>query len=159
MRLLVDPRGTGDARAGRPRPSGGGKLPCVNSVGYFETIDADECRRLIGDADVGRVAWVSPTGGLQVLPVNYALLGDVIVFRVAHGSVLEELSHPVAVAFQVDDLDASTATGWAVLVQGESRAWDGEVPVAQPWAPGRREVAVAIEARSWSGRSVSAEEA
>ena len=62
------------------------------------------------------------------------------------------------VAFQVDDLDGQTATGWSVLVQGTTGPWAGEVPVLSPWAPGRREVAVAIEPTSWSGRSVSADE-
>lgn len=130
----------------------------MDSLGYFVTIDADECRRLLGDASVGRVSWVSQAGGIQVLPVTYGLIGDTIVFRVAEGSILEELTQPVEVAFQVDDLDGGTATGWAVLVHGTSGAWSGEIPVGRPWAPGRRELAVAIEARSWSGRSVSADE-
>ena len=65
---------------------------------------------------------------------------------------------PRAVAFQVDDLDGQTATGWSVLVPGRTGPWSGEVPVISPWAPGRREVAVAIEPTSWSGRSVSADE-
>ncbi len=130
----------------------------MDSLGYFVTIDSDECRRLLGDAIVGRVSWVSEEDGLQVLPVNYALVGDRIVFRVAEGSILEELTQPVEVAFQVDDLDGETATGWAVLVHGTSGAWSDDVPVRTPWAPGRRDVAVAIEPSSWSGRSVSAEE-
>lgn len=112
----------------------------------------------MGDAVVGRVSWVSEDGRLQVLPVNYGLVDDRIVFRVAQGTVLEELATPRAVAFQVDDLDGQTATGWSVLVQGTTGPWAGEVPVLSPWAPGRREVAVAIEPTSWSGRSVSADE-
>ena len=121
------------------------------------TIDPDECRSLIGDATVGRVSWVSQSRGIQVLPVNFVLVGNRIVFRVAEGTILQELTQPVEVAFQVDDLDASTATGWAVLVQGTTRAWDGELPTTNAWAPGRRELGVAIEATSWSGRSVSAD--
>ncbi len=112
----------------------------------------------MGDAVVGRVSWVSEDGRLQVLPVNYGLVDDRIVFRVAQGTILEELATPRAVAFQVDDLDGQTATGWSVLVQGRTGPWSGEVPVISPWAPGRREVAVAIEPTSWSGRSVSADE-
>lgn len=130
----------------------------MDSLGYFVTIDSDECRRLISDAVVGRVSWVSEEDGIQVLPVNYAMVGDRIVFRVAEGSVLEQLAEPVEVAFQVDDLDPETATGWAVLVHGRSGPWSGDVPGLAPWAPGRREVTVAIEPISWSGRSVSADD-
>ena len=112
----------------------------------------------MADAVVGRVSWVSPRNGIQILPVNYALVGDLIVFRVATGSLLEELAEPVDVAFQVDDLDRETGTGWAVLVQGVTQAWAGDMPPVTPWAPGRREVTVAITGSSWSGRSVSADD-
>lgn len=131
----------------------------MNSLGYFVTIDPDECRRLIGDAVVGRVSWLSKSRGLQVLPVNFVLVNDRIVFRVAQGSVLEELTQPVEVAFQVDDLDGATATGWAVLVQGTTASWDGDLRAISAWAPGERDLGVAITPTAWSGRSVSAEEA
>lgn len=128
--------------------------------GYFVTIEPDECRRLLGAGVVGRVAWVSPTAGLQVLPVNYTVVGESIVFAVAPGSVLHELAEPRDVAFQVDDLDPETATGWAILVQGRSAAHTASDALANlPWAPGPRTVAVAIEPVALSGRSVSADEA
>ena len=130
----------------------------MTDLGYIVTIDPDECRRLLGEAVVGRVSWVSRTRGIQVLPVNFALVGDRIVFRVDEGSILAELTQPVEVAFQVDDLDQQTATGWAVLVQGTASKWDGKVPDLQSWAPGFRDVAVAIEPTRWSGRSVSADD-
>ena len=56
----------------------------MNSLGYFVTIDPDECRRLIGDAVVGRVSWLSKSRGLQVLPVNFVLVNDRIVAAVVH---------------------------------------------------------------------------
>ena len=130
----------------------------MTSLGYIVTIDPDECRRLLGDAVVGRVCWVSKTQGIQVLPVNFVLVEDRIVFHVAEGSILQELTRPVEVAFQVDDLDKETATGWAVLVQGTADRWTGAVPELEAWAPGYRELTVAIEPRHWSGRSVSADE-
>lgn len=131
----------------------------MDSLGYFVTIDADECRRLLGDAVVGRVSWVSAEHGIQVLPVNYGVVGEQIVLRVATGTVLEELASGVDVAFQVDDLDRTTGTGWAVLAQGTTARWTGEVPVITPWALGSRELAVAITPTHLSGRSVSADEA
>jgi len=135
-----------------------GKLACVDSQGYIMTIEPDECRRLLAEAVVGRVSWVSPTRGIQVLPVNYEFEGDRVLFRVASHSVLAELIAPTEVAFEVDDLDAETATGWSVLGQGTSRGFDGAVPDTSPWAPGDRATAIAVDLRAVSGRSVSRED-
>lgn len=129
------------------------------TVGHFLTIDPDECRRLLGDASVGRVSWVS-SDGLQVLPVNYVLVDDSVVFRVAAGTILAELTTPAQVAFEVDDLDQATATGWSVLLRGRSSAYEGDpaAVASRAWAPGVRDVVVKIAPHSWSGRAVSAEE-
>lgn len=126
--------------------------------GYFLPIAPDECRRLLGDATVGRVSWVSGQG-IHVLPVNYGVDGSSIVFQVAADSLLAELVQPVDVAFQVDDLDPVTATGWSVLVQGTTRPYGGDATLVVPraWAPGERLLAVEVVARSYSGRSVSAD--
>lgn len=127
--------------------------------GYFVTIEPDECRRLLGEALVGRVSWESSRSGQLVLPVNFALVDDQVVFTVAKESVLSELSTPTAVAFEVDDLDNSTATGWSVLVQGTTGLYDGDADLRSlPWAPGVRDVTIAITPTAMSGRAVSADE-
>lgn len=106
---------------------------------------------------VGRVAWVSPAG-LQVLPVTYSCNDDLICFRVDPASVMGELAHPVAVAFEVDDIDVATATGWSVLVHGTASAHDGstELHLPAPWAPGNRSLIVVITPSTYSCRAVSA---
>ncbi|HSN44523.1 MAG TPA: pyridoxamine 5'-phosphate oxidase family protein, partial [Propionibacteriaceae bacterium] len=113
--------------------------------GHFLTIDPDECRRLLADANVGRVCWLS-SAGLQVLPVNYGVAEGAVVFRVAPASILAELVRPVDVVFEVDDLDGTTATGWSVLVRGSTVQFTGDVDavVPHPWAPGDRSLGVAI---------------
>ncbi|MDO5534145.1 MAG: pyridoxamine 5'-phosphate oxidase family protein [Propionibacteriaceae bacterium] len=125
--------------------------------GHFLTIEPDECRRLLDAASVGRVGWTSGEG-IQVLPVNYAMSGDQIVFRVASGSVLEHLTEPNDVVFEVDDLDDETATGWSVVARGRSGEFEGGM-VALPaaWAPGVRDVLVALTITSLSGRAVSSD--
>lgn len=126
--------------------------------GHFLTIDPDECRRLLADAGVGRVCWNS-SQGLQALPVNYGLAEGAIVFRVAADTLLAELVQPVDVVFEVDDIDATTATGWSVLVHGSTVQFAGDVAtvVPHPWAPGVRAVGVAIIPSTFSGRSVVAD--
>lgn len=123
--------------------------------GHFLTIEPDECRRLLQDAGVGRVCWQS-SAGLVVLPVNYGVAEGSIVFRVASDSLMAELVHPVDVVFEVDDIDPTTATGWSVLVRGSTVQFTGDVTavVARPWAPGERNVGIAIIPSTYSGRSV-----
>ena len=126
--------------------------------GHFVTIEPDECRRLLADARVGRICWQS-SHGLQVLPVNYGMDDGHVVFRVDPESLLAELSEPVEVVFQIDDLDTTTATGWSVLVRGVTSRATGDLDavVARPWAPGHRMVGIAITPSQFSGRSVVAD--
>ena len=54
---------------------------------------------------------------MLVLPVNYVLDGDVIVFRSDPGEKLDAIDgHPAS--FQIDFIDAFHHTGWSVLVRG-----------------------------------------
>ena len=97
--------------------------------------------------------------GLQVLPVSYVSSAGLIYFRTNPDTVMGELAGPVAVAFEVDDIDVTTATGWSVLVQGVARAHDdtaGDLRVPEAWAPGDRALTVVITPSACSGRSVSA---
>ncbi|MDQ6796858.1 MAG: pyridoxamine 5'-phosphate oxidase family protein [Actinomycetota bacterium] len=56
-------------------------------------------------------------GKPEVLPVNYGLDGDSVLFRTAEGTVLTEARHSV-VAVEADHVDETSHTGWSVLVQG-----------------------------------------
>ncbi len=126
-------------------------------TGHFTRLSGDECRHLVRGHSVGRVCWLSGEV-LQALPVTYAVSNDRICFRVDPDSVLGELSSPVRVAFEVDDIDLPTATGWSVLVHGEASAIEPEgIHLPAPWAPGPRSQVVAISSLAYSGRAVSAD--
>jgi nitroimidazol reductase NimA-like FMN-containing flavoprotein (pyridoxamine 5'-phosphate oxidase superfamily) len=126
--------------------------------GHFTRLSGDECRHLVRGHSVGRVCWLSDEG-LQALPVSYVASDDLIYFRVDRGSVLGELSGPVQVAFEVDDIDVPTATGWSVLVRGEAAASDADgVELLPPWAPGHLSLTVAVTPQAYSGRVVSADD-
>lgn len=131
----------------------------MNTAGHFTRPSGDECRHLVRGHSVGRVGWVSATG-LQVLPVSYVFATDRIFFTTDPGSVMGELAGPIPVAFEVDDIDLATATGWSVLVQGVAAAHVGDIPgdrLPQPWAPGKRTLTVAITPSAYSCRAVSAD--
>lgn len=85
----------------------------------IELLPEDECRRRLARAPVGRLAFVCERKPV-VLPVNHRVVDGHVVFRSAEGSKLDALQgHPsLPVAFEVDELDPESRTGWSVLVQG-----------------------------------------
>lgn len=119
----------------------------------LDELSVPECLELVGGLGVGRVAVCRDVGSPLVVPVNYALVGDSIVFRSDRGSKLTALQrHPVS--FQVDEIDPVHRTGWSVLIQGLATVT--EVPPAdvdvESWAPGAMAFWVRITAASITGR-------
>jgi nitroimidazol reductase NimA-like FMN-containing flavoprotein (pyridoxamine 5'-phosphate oxidase superfamily) len=114
---------------------------------------------LLAAVAVGRVA-VVVDGHPEIYPVNYALDGDSVVFRTAEGTPLNHASL-TQVAFEVDEVDETTRTGWSVMVKGQADDIGGAVdatserrrrlPLAT-WAPGERDRWFVIRPREVTGR-------
>jgi uncharacterized protein len=81
------------------------------------------CLRLLAASTVGRVA-VSRRALPTILPVNYAMLGDDIVFATGTGSKSLAIAEEVVIAFEVDEVDLVTRSGWSVVVVGKARRVD-----------------------------------
>ncbi|MHA6511604.1 pyridoxamine 5'-phosphate oxidase family protein [Tessaracoccus sp. Z1128] len=122
-------------------------------VTYFSRLDADECWALLTEAVVGRVAWMAPDG-IAVVPVNFRVVDGAIVFHTSPQSFLAGLTQRTDVAFQVDEIDQETATGWSVLVRGISGPADADV-ASSSWLEGNRPVGLAVTASTIAGRVVS----
>ncbi len=88
--------------------------------GHIETVPADECRRLLESDQVGRLGYCTDFGP-RIVPMSYIVTGDFLTFLTAASTEAARHvpSHPVA--FEVDQVDASTLTGWSVLVLGNAR--------------------------------------
>ena len=133
----------------------------VPTIGRIEEIAADECLRLLATQKVGRVGVVLGNQPL-ILPVNYALDGDTIVFRTDPGTKLFAASLE-RVAFEVDEIDRQGRMGWSVLVQGvgqELKRSDGEaferaqaLPIV-PWVGGEKQHWVRVVPAHITGRRV-----
>ncbi len=126
----------------------------------IEIIDRDTCLALLADEVVGRVG-VTDHGAPRILPVNYVLDDDSIVFRTAPGTKLRDGPRSPA-CFEIDSFDRETRTGWSVLVLGEleevtalDRSWDHvlELPV-HPWASGTKDHVLRLRSTYISGRRV-----
>jgi uncharacterized protein len=81
-----------------------------------------ECRRLLAQRRLGRVAVVGEDGP-AVYPVNYTLDRDAVLLHTDEPSSFGQGSQ---VTLQVDDLDESRPAGWSVVVRG--RAAEVEQP-------------------------------
>ena len=110
----------------------------VDSRTGVEIIDRAGCLELLAGEVVGRVGILEGTGPL-VLPVNYGLHGDHIVFRTGPGSKLAA-SHGSLGCFEVDSFDRSTRSGWSVVVRGRleevgsfDRTLAEVADLAEPW--------------------------
>jgi hypothetical protein len=125
------------------------------------TIPTDECFDLLASTSVGRVALTRKALPV-ILPVNYAVDGDTVVIRTRPGSLLaSSRERGVVVAFEVDELDRETCTGWSVLVTGTLREITdvGELARAEqlplvPWVGGDRRHFVRITPGMVSGRRI-----
>ena len=89
----------------------------------LEVLDRSACLRLLGNAHVGRVGFSS--GALPVvLPVNFVLLGDSILFRSEDGVKTRAARDSVVACFEVDGFDGLVHNGWSVLATGRLREVD-----------------------------------
>jgi uncharacterized protein len=109
----------------------------------LEVIERDECLRLLADDEIGRLAVIAGNTPV-ILPVNYALDGDSVVFRTDPGTKLDHGPRARA-SFEVDRFDRERRTGWSVVATGrleEVTHYDAATfdrvrrLVVDPWAGG-----------------------
>ena len=132
------------------------------SPGRFERLSREECRELLELKKVGRGAYCERKGPV-VLPVNFTVRSQSIVFRTKAGSRLARYMNDLPASFEVDEIDDFLQSGWSVLVTGVAQWvtdtedlsdlwWDQHQP--QPWAEGERNAFVRIVPTSVTGRRV-----
>ena len=116
--------------------------------------------RLLATAQVGRLIFT-----VNALPavrlMNFAVVDGLILLRTAADTTAARKVGGAIVAFEADDLDAATSSGWSAVVTGRAvRVTDPEliaryqaVPLV-PWAPGERDQFMTITTEVIEGRRV-----
>ena len=144
----------------RVQPEGMDHAGGAAADGEFARLGRAESMRLLASAQVGRLIFT-----VNALPavrlMNFALVDGLIVLRTAADTTVARKVHDVIVAFEADDLDPVTSSGWSVLITGRAaRVADPEliaryrkVPL-EPWAPGERDQFVTITTEIIEGRLV-----
>jgi hypothetical protein len=126
----------------------------------LQALTATECYDLLSPGGVGRVAFTTAEGPV-VLPVNYAMADQTVIFRTAPDTLLAGYLNGPA-GFEVDRLDEELRQGWSVLVTGHAVRVTSEAEVrhleqhadVRPWAGGARDVYVRIIPRRITGRRI-----
>jgi uncharacterized protein len=125
----------------------------------LEHLSRSECMELLAGTSVGRIGFLVD-GRPEVLPVNYALDGETVVFRTAEGTVLNRAAFQL-VAFEADRIDEVSQTGWSVLAHGVAQDVSDAIDTRSEqlrrlslvtWAPGRRHRWFRLDADRISGR-------
>jgi nitroimidazol reductase NimA-like FMN-containing flavoprotein (pyridoxamine 5'-phosphate oxidase superfamily) len=110
---------------------------------------------------IGRVA-VNAQAMPAVLPVNYALLDDSVVFRTKPDGLLARACDGSVVAFEIDCLSDEGDQGWSVMVIGVATLLTGgaatraqSLDLTSAMGPGRDQF-VSVSLTRVSGRRVGA---
>ncbi len=136
-------------------------------------MDEDELRRRFAGEPVGRLATVRPDGAPHVVPIVFALAGDVLYTAVDHKPKrtqrlqrLDNLRHEPRCAVLVDHYEPDWSALWWVRADGTGAVVDD----APPDHPGRRALAarhahyrarppggplLVVTVRRWSGWSAA----
>ncbi|MEU6379902.1 pyridoxamine 5'-phosphate oxidase family protein [Streptomyces sp. NPDC046909] len=127
----------------------------------FRELDRLECLRRLAKAPVGRI--VHTRQALPaVLPVNFCLDGDgAVLLRTSAGSELARAVDGAVVAFEADEVDAVTHSGWSVVVIGRATVVTDPAEHARlcrvgprSWAPSPEEVFVRVGPDLVTGREL-----
>ncbi len=124
----------------------------------LEVLSREESLALLASVPVGRVVYTDRALP-AILPVNYVLDDDSVVFRTGAGSKLAVATREAVVAFEADSFDEATRSGWSVMVLGRSRVVEDAEEIdrlanldLRTWVPANRQHFVKIEISQVSGR-------
>ena len=116
----------------------------------FTRLDRTESLRLLAGVPVGRLIFT--VNALPVVrPMNFALVDGLILLRTAADTTVARKVDDTIVAFEADQLDPATSSGWSVTVTGRAALATDPAAISRyqavplvPWAPGVREQFVTI---------------
>jgi nitroimidazol reductase NimA-like FMN-containing flavoprotein (pyridoxamine 5'-phosphate oxidase superfamily) len=127
------------------------------TAGRLVELSETECWQLIATHLVGRLAWVGPAG-ISVIPMNYVSNEDGVQLQThAYSAMVREVDGS-PVAFEVDEVDEVSRSGWSVLVRGTAHiSYDhADTSSERPdvWPSGSKALPIKVVVKSVTGRRV-----
>ena len=120
----------------------------------LRTIERSECLSLLRTQKVGRIAFTDDSGP-DALPVNYSLDGEDILIATTGYSSMARAATGARVAFEVDEIDAYTESGWSVVIRGHAHRaspFETNDNPPYPWVEGNRGYIIRITPDVVTGR-------
>jgi nitroimidazol reductase NimA-like FMN-containing flavoprotein (pyridoxamine 5'-phosphate oxidase superfamily) len=124
----------------------------------LDPLDRSACLALLASRPVGRLVFTHRALP-DVLPVNYRLDGERLLIRLNSGSEAAAATRDAVVAFEVDEIDVLTRTGWSVTVVGHAHEITDRAELQRvkaleliTWAGDARDHFVAVEVERITGR-------
>jgi hypothetical protein len=118
----------------------------------LSTLDAEECMARLASVPFGRVVFTHRALP-AIRPVNHLIDDGNVIIRTNLGTAAESAAGRGAVlAYEADAIDATTRTGWSVVVTGvaqvvtEPRHLARYEDLLQPWVDGERNCVIRIPA-------------
>jgi len=129
--------------------------PLYDSEG-LRILTEQECHELLGTAPVGRIVFTDRALP-AIQPVTFAIANGEVVILTPAGSKLAAATRNAVVAFEIDDFNHNTTSGWSVVIIGHARviAENNELPHLRPltpWTPDAPAHYIAITPELISGR-------
>jgi uncharacterized protein len=127
---------------------------------FLDELTRDQCLRRMASVAVGRIIYTR-----QAMPavelVNFAIADGDVVIRTSRSGKLAAAISGAVVAFEADQLDPATETGWSVTAIGQSREVTdpadlerlGRIGLAT-WAPGDHTHYIRISPQVLNGRVI-----
>ncbi|GII55846.1 pyridoxamine 5'-phosphate oxidase [Planotetraspora thailandica] len=115
---------------------------------------------MLASVPIGRIVYTDRALP-AVQPVSFHLDGERIIIRTSRGSKLALAAGDAVVAFQTDEYDAESGTGWSVTVVGRAKSVVdpdevmalGRLPL-NPWAPVGPDHFIVVDLQQLSGRRI-----
>lgn len=129
----------------------------------LEELSRQQCLEILERHAVGRVALCTSMGP-RIVPVNYAMHGEEVVFRTTPYSELGTYGRDSELAFEVDEVDSGHCAGCSTVVRGRAEMIEDyeevrEIKLADDpvtWAEGRRDLYLRLPLRDVTGRRICA---
>ncbi|GAA3512991.1 nitroimidazol reductase NimA-like FMN-containing flavoprotein (pyridoxamine 5'-phosphate oxidase superfamily) [Streptosporangium album] len=126
----------------------------------LEVLSRRECIDLLASTPIGRIVFTDRALP-AVQPVTFCLDGEDIVIRTTVKSRLASATRHAVVAFEADDFDPWTHTGWSVTAVGHARAVSDLAEIVRlsalpltAWAPQGPDHFITVRAEQISGRRI-----
>lgn len=102
--------------------------------GIFRQVTTEECWKLAGSQQVGRLGFVVDSVP-KIVPLNHTLHEGAVYFRTSAYGEIARTVEGQTVAYEIDHIYAEDWSGWSVLVTGLAHRVVDSATLAALWSP------------------------